>query len=160
MEPSTRLLEWYRPDPRRQIYAIWGLGALLVLLGAICASLALTRPWGSALRVTLALVGASCVIAGPVSAIVRLLRAMRDDDYLALHASGVVLVQAGQVTNIAWDELLAAEQVAGPPETLVLRRREGEPLVVHRRFGELDVATLARRINHLRSKVLLDLLRP
>lgn len=157
MERSA-LLEWYRPDPRRQIYAIWALGVLLVLLGAICASLALTRPWGSGLRIALALVGASCVIAGPVSAIVRLLHAMRDDDYLALHEEGIVLARDGQVTNIGWDELSSAERQAGPPEALLLRRREGA-LIIDRRFGGLDVATLARRINHLRSKVLLDLLR-
>jgi hypothetical protein len=160
----TRMVEWYRPDQGRRVLRIWALGVAMVASGALCAIIAL-RGLGSlgqvvpVARGALAIVGALCVLGGPLLCIVRLLRAMREDDYVALQSNGIVIARGGEVELLSWSELDTIEHLSEPSEALLLKRRDGELHELGEAFAGIDLALLGRRISHLRSKVLMDLLR-
>ncbi len=163
-KPPLRMVEWYRPDQGRRVLRIWGLGVAMVTGGALCAIGGL-RGLGSlgqvvpVARIGLALVGGLLVLSGPLLCIMRLLRAMRDDDYVALQNNGVVIARRGEVALLRWDELAIIEYRREPREALLLRRRDGTEAVLGEAYAAIDLARLGRRISHLRSKVLMDLLR-
>lgn len=163
-EAPLRMVEWYRPDQGRRVLRIWGLGVAMVVGGALSAIVAL-RGLGSlgqvvpVARVGLAVVGGLLVLGGPLVCIVRLLRAMRDDDYVALQNNGVVIGRRGEIELLPWDELDTVEHQPEPSETLLLRRRDGGEIALDETYAGTDLARLGRRISHLRSKVLMDLLR-
>jgi hypothetical protein len=163
-KPAPFIVQWHRPDPRKQIYRIWGLGVMLIMLGLVCASLALAAGQflGTNFRIALALIGASCTIAGPLSSVIRLLREMRDDTYLALQSNGLLVVDEGDATFVCWRELKLAlvKQERGDGAFLEIECHEGEPIEVHQQFSDISLSELCKRINHVRTKALMGMLRP
>lgn len=156
---DLQLLEWYRPDPRPQMLSIWLMGSGLVIAGMACALLALLgeRLAGPVPRVTLGLVGGALVLGGPLSAMVRLVRAMRDESYVALLRIGVLICEKGHEELLVWDAIQEAAPLDTKDEGLRFLRHDAPPLELRMRFPELSAAKLAARINHLRSKVLMGL---
>ncbi len=158
--PTPFVVEWYRPSQRRAIVRVVLLASTLVTVGGLTLSLSLRATAGEpSLAAVAAVLGGLAVLAGPLVATLGLMRILVDDEYLLLRSDGVVLVRGRAQTFVAWSDLsgaMPAAEVGG----VALQRTVGPPLIVRGPFDDLDPATLARRLNHVRRKALMNLLRP
>lgn len=84
-------------------------------------------------------------------------RILRDDAYLAIRTDGVVFQASSRETLIAWSELARArwDEAQGG---LVLERREGEALVVARRFAGIAGPALAEKVERARRRASMGML--
>jgi hypothetical protein len=153
-------VEYFRPDRRNVIYRVAGIGILLITVGVL--SIGLGRSGASlglgSIAVTIFwVVGACCTFAGPVSVIIGFGRATGGDDYLALRNDGVAYNTSHGVAFLAWADVEAIESES---DLLVIRGTSGREIRLDEAFGDLKTAKLVIRIERVRQKALMGLLRP
>jgi Bacterial PH domain len=82
---------------------------------------------------------------------------LRDDAYLAIRTDGVVFRSPARETLLLWNDIAKARwdeaQVA-----LVLEAKEGEDLVVPRRFSGITGPVLAEKVERARRRASLGML--
>lgn len=151
-----RVLEWYRADDTRRIVHVVLTGSVLVTAGVAALALALGRPFLEWRGLWLAM-GALGVLAGPALTIMGFQRLMAQEVCLALRTDGVCLHQAGADTLVSWDML---DQVRwdAPNAALVLEGAHQPALVIVARFSGIDGPDLARRVQQVRRRALMNLL--
>lgn len=133
--------------------------SLLVLLGALSLGYGL-RLGDTALGIAAVLGGLALVIAGPVLAAVGLKRVLVDDVYLALRSNGVLWKDGAGETFVPWDSLARADVLAADDGLSLREAGTGRELLIRERFVGIESAALAKRIGHLRLRVLHGLERP
>ena len=154
-EPSPVLVEWYRVDVTRRLVAVLAVAALIMLVGCLAATASVrTAATPDHVRFALTAVGLVCIVGGGLRAILGLHRILADDAYLALRTDTLVFHDAGRDTRIAWD---AIEDVTAVPEGVALTLRDGATTRLTRRFADVTHSELARRIAHVRRRVLLGM---
>lgn len=124
-------------------------GSVLVL---VALTVARDRP---EIRPLASVIGGAATVAGPLIALVGLLRRARGEASLALRSDGVVLSCAGAETQVPWGSIREVRFEA--PSRIVLERDDADPLVIDHGFR--DPQALAKRIDELRRKAAFGLLR-
>lgn len=152
------IIEWYRPDPRRQLTRVCVPAAVAVSLGIMCVAAALNmgtlEPW---LRAVLGAIGAGCSVGGPIYAVVGLRRALDDDRYLALRSDGLQVNGRDGSTVVPWAALNNATWDA-QAHALRLEIEDADPWLFPQRFAGIRGDALAERICAVQRKALMNLL--
>ncbi len=152
---EENVLEWHRVEGA--LLGSLAIGAFILFMGPSFAAIAFVAcKHNYTLELTFAILGGICVLVGPTFAIVRLASSLREDASLAARTDGVIFERNGKSLHMAWDEIERVELV--PPHTLVFRKREGEPFMLHERFALIETGKLAVRLEDLRRKASFGLL--
>lgn len=146
---TPEILEWHRVEVA--VLGSLATGVVILVLGPILAAVAFIGfKRDLPVEVPIAVVAGACVVAGPAYAIVKLARSLGEEAWLSARVDGVVFERNGKSLHLPWDDLEKVEMQ--PPETLVFKRRTGEPFVLHERFATIEVAALQKRLEDLRRK--------
>lgn len=149
------LVEWYRVDDSRRITRVLALAALLMLLGCLGVVFGIRathRP--EFVRAVLGTLGFACVLSGGLRAIFGLRGLLLEDAYLALQTDALVFHEGARHVEIDWDSL---EAVTPVPGGVALVTKDGESLDLVRTFAGVTPGELAKRITHVRRRVLFGL---
>lgn len=159
MEPGRpRIVEWYRVDVTRHVAVVALQGSTLLVMGCFLVSHALAGVVpGEALSMAAAVLGAVCVVMGPLHTILGFQRILSRDTYLAMRTDGVLLHDGGQDVLVRWDDLVEARHVEDG-EAVDLHRRDAAPVRITQDFCGQGGKELARRVNALRRKAQWNLL--
>lgn len=159
MPEKSALLEWYRADATAAVVRVVVLGSALVMCGVVCVGLCLSGAGGGqVVNVLLGVVGALCTLAGPGVTILGFQRVLSQDVYLAVRREGLAFHDGGTEQRVSWDDLVEARSEGDPPRLTLVRRAEA-PLHLPVRFDGVDAPELARRLNQVRRRALMNLLR-
>jgi hypothetical protein len=131
--------------------------ALLTLGGLVVAVSFLTRQ-PNHVRVEAAAIGLALTAGGAIFTMAAMHRILREDTYLAIRTDGLALQWASLETLIAWAELERVTWDAARNE-LVIERAGGEAIVFPRPFARITGPALARRIEQMRLRVEMGLVR-
>ena len=103
-EPPPRIIEWFRPDRRREIFKVFGIACGVLATGALLVGLANTGmvELNDAGRQIVAIVGAITTLSGPLIAVIGLPMVIGGDDYLALRVDGIVVMRKKRLRSISW----------------------------------------------------------
>jgi hypothetical protein len=145
------LIDFYRVEQGRSLWrAFWPPALIFLPLGSLLTAIAMTDRWvHGPLQPYLIVLALLITAAGPLWAIVSLLRAIGSEDrYIAIFEEGlrIHLDDSDQLRRIPWPELLEV-QCDGSQMRLVLATGE---LQIANRFAELSLSGLAARIRHAR----------
>lgn len=159
-ESSSFIVEWYRPERKRQIIQVFVLASVLLVAGGTFVGLVHSDRLDSqgAAHWVLSLLGAVCVVAGPLIAVLGFPIAAGSDSYLALRGDGVLLKRKEQLELAAWAEITDVD--LNEHGAVVVARGEQDPLVLVDRFMDVTNAELVARIKRAQQRALLGLLRP
>lgn len=97
-------IAWLRPDPRKRLYPAWGLGVLLVIVGAGCCGLFfhLAKP-NSAL---LLLVGLSSILLGMLTMVFSAFKVLSDNTCILWTKDALIYRdQDNRRTEITWSQI-------------------------------------------------------
>jgi hypothetical protein len=151
-------LDLYRIDVSSRIWPFLIPAAFLVTVGAmgVCTAFVTHGPLAERSDV-ISLVGAACMLAGLLLAILVVRPILTHDEYVAALEAGVMWRVAGEEGFLAWPEI---EEVRweGERATLVVRPREGVGIEFTRPFGRATGDEVAARLNDLRRKASFQLL--
>jgi hypothetical protein len=131
--------------------------ALLTIGGLVVAVSFLTRQ-PNHVRVEAAALGLVLTAGGAIFTMAAMHRILREDSYLAIRTDGLALQSASFETRIAWVELERVKWDASRSE-LVLERSGGEEIVFARPFARITGPALAQRIEQMRRRVEMGLVR-
>ena len=152
---TNDILEWHRVEGT--VLGSLALGAGVLLLGPIFAAIAFVgfkNDLGP--EIGFAVFAGICVVVGPMYAILRLARALREEAWLSARVDGVVFERNGKSLHMPWDDIEKVEMQ--PPTTLVFRRRKAEAFILHERFATIETSELQKRLEDLRRKASFGLL--
>lgn len=152
------ILEWYRVDQTARIRRVLGAGAGILTFGALVTSVSFLADQRAFVRGAASVVGILCCIAGALTAVIGMYRALRDDAYLTVRADGILYHAATPPeTFIAWADLVSVrfDEARG---AVVFERREATEILAERPFAGTTLADLAKRLDDLRRKAAWNLL--
>ena len=158
-----RLVDWYRVEQSRALWAaLWPSALILLPLGSVLTAAAAFHPALRFVSPWPVLAGLALTASGPVLAMVRLLRSIQQDDlYVAIRIDGLSLRldPAEQERTYGWDNIV---HVSFDPGAQAVRVEwdAGEPVEIRGRFSSLDLPTLARRIRDARRLAIWNRLSP
>ena len=158
-EPLPHIIEWFRPDRRREILRVFSIACGVLATGALLVGLANTGiidldDFG---RQAIAIIGAVTTLSGPLIAVIGLPMVIGGDDYLALSLDGVVVVRKKEQRAITWQELAGASV---NDSVLCLELETGETVRVPERFSGIELDELAQRINRTQQRAIMGLISP
>ena len=157
-EAAPTVFEWHRAEGA--VLSSLLIGTAILFLGPSFGAIAFIV-FKNDLRFELAfaIVAGICVIVGPAYAIMKLARSLTNEASLAARSDGVIYERNGKAFHMQWDEIERVElgdpHAAGP--SLIFRRKNDEPFVLHERFG-VATAELQKRLEELRRKASFGLL--
>lgn len=156
-------IEWFRPDPRRRLYPMWAISAVLMAGGIlVCAwsFVRIARGQEDALALTGLIVGLLTVLAAMGRVVFLTVRVLSNETCVGLRVDGLVhRDRAGTTTVMPWS---AIDSVRGEGARLVLYTDEQGPgvLEVPTEGMDLSAQDLSARILDTRRKALMGLLTP
>ncbi len=154
---TALILDWYRAEAWPRMRRILVGGPALLSLGGLVVSVSFAARQPPGVRSIAAVVGLALVASGAGLTLAGMFWILRDDAYLAIRTDGVVFRSPPRETLLLWDDLARARwdeaQVA-----LVLERKEGEDLVVPRRFAGIAGPVLAEKVEQARRRASLGML--
>jgi hypothetical protein len=134
---------------------ILALSAFVMLVGCFAvAGSVRTAYTPDHVRLALTAIGFTCIVGAGLRAILGLRRILEDDAYIALRTDTLVFHDAGRDTTFAWD---AIEDVAAAPDGVTLVLRDAPATTLRRSFAGVTSTELAKRIAHVRRRVLFGL---
>jgi hypothetical protein len=157
MDPAV-ILEWYRADPWPRMRRVLIAGPALLSLGGLVVAVSFATRAPRDVRSAAVLLGLALVAGGAGLTLAGMFHILRDDAYLAIRTDGVALRSSSSETLLAWADLARARWDDRRVE-LVLERKEGEPLVVGRRFARIGGRELAEKVEQARRRESLGMLR-
>ena len=152
-----RIIEWFRPDRKRQIGRVFLIACAVLATGALLVGLANTGMLnlGESGRNAVAIFGAVTTLSGPLIAVIGLPMVIGGDDYLALSLEGVVLAQKNAHRTIRWEEL---QRAYADRDALCLAIDNGDVVTVVEHFSGIELSDLAARINRTQQRALMGLI--
>jgi hypothetical protein len=157
MDPAVRILDWYRADPWPRMRRLLIVGPVALSTGALVAAESFATHVSRDLRATAAIVGLVLVASGAGVMLEGMFRILRDDAYLAIRTDGVSFHSSAPEATVPWADLARARWDEQRVE-LVLERKEGEPLVVPRRFARIAGEALAAKVELARRRAAMGML--
>ena len=151
------IIEWFRPDRRREILRVFAIACGVLASGALLVGLANTGmiALNDTGRQVVAVIGAITTLCGPLIAVIGLPMVIGGDDFLALSVDGVVVTRKKVQQVITWTELSAAD---ASTDRLRLQLESGRVVEVAERFAGIELPDLAARINRTQQRALMGLL--
>ena len=142
----------YRINMTSRVWPFLVPAAILISLGALGVCMAFVthgpfHPYASAIT----LGGASCMLAGLILTLFIARPVLAHDEYVAALETGLLLKLDGEEKFLAWTAIAGVrwdEERAG----VVIRMREGEPLLVARVFGTVKGDVVAAKLDDVRRK--------
>lgn len=111
-EELEGIIGWLRPDPRQRLIPAWGLGVLLVLIGAgLCAVFFLSDETGGRVEVGsagpwLLFGGLGSVLLGMLTMVINAIKVLQDERSLAFLVEGLEYTDViGRSTELLWREV-------------------------------------------------------
>lgn len=149
------ILEWHRVDAA--ILGSLALGAGILFMGPVFGAVAfITFKHRMPLEIAFGIVGGVCVVVGPIFALLKLAKSLREDASIQARTDGIVFERNGKSMHMKWDDIERVE--FEPPQTLIFRLRSEEPFVLHERFATIETTELGKRLEELRRKASFGLL--
>ena len=148
----------YRIDMTARVWPFLVPATLLISLGALGVCMAFVthgpfRPYANAIT----LGGASCMLAGLILSIFVARPVLTHDEYVAALETGLLLKLDGEETFVAWTAIANVRWDVKQAGVLI-RMREGEPLLVARPFGAATGDVVAAKLDDVRRKADFQLL--
>src|SRR5580704_14120791 len=142
----------YRIDMTARVWPFLVPATLLISLGAlgVCMAFVTHGPF-SPYAGAITLGGASCMLAGLILSIFVARPVLTHDEYVAALETGLLLKLDGEETFVAWTAIASVRwdvEQAG----VLIRMREGEPLLVVRPFGAATGDVVAAKLDDVRRK--------
>ncbi len=163
--PETRrdfIVEWYRPDRRREIVRVAAIAGGVMVVAAVTIGLARSGVLSGspAARIALGVVGAVLVVSGPIFGLVGFHSLVGSNAYLAIRGDGLFRHPGGTSPGllIPWADVVEARVEEGVG--LRVERADGSTLDAPERYQDVTPDELAARINRARQRAMLGLLRP
>ena len=155
-EPSV--ISFYRVDQSRRIRRVLSLGAGLITLGAIVMAASFLTRHTEDFRKVATTIGFACTIAGGLSAVIGMSRALREDAYLVVRTDGLVTQSGGEETLFRWADIERI-RVGEDARTIVVERADGSVVTVSDRpFAGTETKALAGELDGMRRKAAWNLL--
>ena len=152
------VIEWFRLERGRQLSRILLVGAPLVLLGDVCAGVALSFDWlGGAWQTAILALGIAATAAGPGYVIWKLRDLWGEDHFIALRTRGVQYVAAEENWFESWDDV--SEIDLDEAGEVRLELKSGATKRVHGPFAGATSTDLAGKLRTVRRKALFGLYR-
>ena len=156
--PEPTVVTFFRVDQSRRIRGVLVVGAGLITLGAIIMAFSFITRHTSDFRSVATTVGLACTIAGGLSAVIGMSRALREDTYLVVRTDGLVTQSAGKETLFRWGDIEKI-RVGEDARTIVVLRTDGSSVVVaDQPFAGTDATSLAGELDGMRRKASWNLL--
>jgi hypothetical protein len=157
------MVEWYRVEQSRALWAAFWPGALVLLpLGSLLAALALLDRFVSpSLQPVLTIAGVLITACGPLWAIWALLRAIRRDLYVAIRVDGLcVRLDPNREERVyGWEAIVEARYDDAKRE-IAVTLADAESFAISGAFSELGLPELALRIRDARRLAVWNRLEP
>jgi hypothetical protein len=151
---APTIFEWHRAEGA--VLSSLLTGTFILFLGPSFGAIAfIVFKHDFRFELAFGIIAGICVIVGPAYAILKLARSLTDEASLAARSDGVVFERKGKALHMAWDDIERVE--LGPEPSLVFRRKNDEPFVLHERFA-IGTAELQKRLEELRRKASFGLL--
>lgn len=156
-ESLPPIIEWFRPDRRREILRVFSIACIVLASGALLVGLANSGMLvlDESGRRIVAIIGACTTLSGPLIAVIGLPMVIGGDDFLALSVDGIVVTRKKVHQLITWSELSEADTQGN---VLYLHLEDGSALEVTERFAGIELPELASRINRTQQRALMGLL--
>ena len=131
---------------------------LLISLGAlgVCMAFVTHGPF-QPYATTITLAGSSCMLAGLILAIFVARPILTHDEYVAALETGLLLKMDGAEQFLLWSAIAGVRWDA-ERAGVVVRMREGEPLLVAKPFGRANGSEVAAKLDDVRRKADFNLL--
>jgi hypothetical protein len=148
----------YRIDMTARVWPFLVPATLLISLGAlgVCMAFVTHGPFHP-YATTITLAGASCMLAGLILAIFVARPVLTHDEYVAALETGLLLKLDGEEKFLEWSAIAGVRwdvELAG----VLVRMREGEPLLVAKPFGRASGGEVAAKLDDVRRKAEFNLL--
>lgn len=156
---APAILAFYRADASRTIRRVLGVGAALVTTGALVMVVSFLTRVAPDWRMGAATLGVACVIAGGLTTVIGMQRALADDACVVVRSDGISLQLRGIETLVVWPDIAVVRAVAAPPQIVIERRAGDDVVIADRTFGGKDARALAATLDDARRKASFDLLR-
>jgi hypothetical protein len=148
----------YRIEMAARIWPFLVPATILISLGALGVCMAFVthgpfHPYASVIT----LLGASCMLAGLLLTLFVARPVLTHDEYAAALEKGLLLKLDGEERFVAWTEIAGVAWQAAE-SSLVVRMREGEPLVVAKSFTRATGLEVAQKLDDVRRKAEFNLL--
>ncbi len=150
-------LYWYRPSDGKRIAAVLVTSALFLIAGCLLVAFAWRGAADVNVRVALGIIGGAMTVAGPLSAIIRLQRLMRNDAFIGARLDSLVVGSATGERLWPWAEVrtFGAAQSSSHEAQITIELADGEVVWTETQISVPRARRLAKRLNHVRTRVLL-----
>ena len=151
-EARGACLDSYRINLTARIWPFLVPAALFISLGALGVCMAFVthgplEPHASAIT----LAGGACMLAGLLLTLFVAKPVLSHDEYVAALEGGVLCKLDGEESFLAWPSIADVRWDAARA-AVVIRLREGEPVVIARAFGRAPGDQVAARLDDVRRK--------
>lgn len=160
-DPTAYAVEWHRPDPRRRLYKAWIAGSLILVGGAavLAQVIGAADSFGPVTRLLLVVLSVALSAAGPLLVVITAIRALADDTCLVLRSDGIHYIGNDDSFFVRWRDVVAAtydEQA----DAMRIETESDVRSVVHPQFLGMKSQELVKRVDDIRRRALLGLIRP
>jgi hypothetical protein len=142
----------YRIDMTSRVWPFLVPATLLISLGAlgVCMAFVTHGPFAPYAG-TITLAGSTCMLAGAIFGVLVARPVLTHDEYVAALETGLLLKLDKQESFVAWSEIEDVRWDAARAG-VVIRMRQGEPIVVAKPFGTANGKEVAAKLDDVRRK--------
>jgi hypothetical protein len=160
-DPSAYAVEWHRPDPRRGLVKAWLIGSVLLVTGAVLLAQVIyyAGEMPGALGVLLVILSVALSAAGPLLVVVTAIRSLADETCLVLRSDGLHYTGRDGSFFVHWRDIVSLT-LDDENDTLRIETETDTRSISHPQFVGVSRHDLAKRIDDIRRRALLGLIRP
>ena len=150
------VVEWFRLERSRELTRILLIGAPLVLIGDVCAGIALSLDWlGTGWQTVILVLGIIATAAGPGYVIWKLRHLWDEDHFIALGTRGLRYEGPHDAWFVTWDEVSEVRMTDDGEVWLDLNDERTKAITGP--FAGTTAAELAAKLKTVRRKALFGL---
>jgi hypothetical protein len=157
-DPEPSVISFYRVDQSRRIRRVLVVGAGLIVLGATVMAVSFLTRSSEDVRRMATTVGLACTVAGGLSAVIGMSRALREDTCLVVRTDGLMMQSEGRESLFRWADIERI-RLGEDARTIVVVRADGSEITVaDRPFAGTETKALAQELDGMRRKAAWNLL--